>query len=282
MKNIGLVLEGGGMRGLYTAGVLDVFMNNNIYFPYVIGVSAGACNAASYISRQIGRNKRVILDYIGDPRYMSYRNFFKEGNLFGTDFVFNEIPNKLIPFDYHTYNNSKETFVIVATDCNRGTPVYFYKKNGHDVLNQLKASSSLPFLSPIVDINGMKLLDGGIVDSIPIKKSIEDGNKKNVIILTRDKNYRKKPFKGNFVSKKVYKNYENIVQAINNRYKIYNETLDYIEELELSGKAFVIRPKESLQIGRLEKNKVKLEKLFNQGYYDSENCFNKLSEWIKI
>jgi len=282
MKNIGLVLEGGGMRGLYTAGVLDVFMNNNIYFPYVIGVSAGACNAASYISRQIGRNKRVILDYIGDPRYMSYRNFFKEGNLFGTDFVFNEIPNKLIPFDYHTYNNSKETFVIVATDCNRGTPVYFYKKNGHDVLNQLKASSSLPFLSPIVDINGMKLLDGGIVDSIPIKKSIEDGNKKNVIILTRDKNYRKKPFKGNFVSKKVYKNYENIVQAINNRYKIYNETLDYIEELELSGKAFVIRPKESLQIGRLEKNKVKLEKLFDQGYSDSEDCFNKLSEWINI
>ena len=280
MENIGLVLEGGGMRGLYTAGVLDVFMNKNIYFPYVIGVSAGACNAASYISRQKGRNKKVSIDYIGDSRYLSYRNFFKEGSIFGMNFMFEEIPNKLIPFDYHTYNNSKETFVIVATDCNTGTPVYFYKKTGHDILNQLKASSSLPFLSPIVDINGMKLLDGGIVDSIPIKKSIKDGNKKNVVILTQNKNYRKRPSKGNFVAKTVYKKYDKIIDALNNRYKMYNETLDFIDELELKKEIFVIRPKKALDVGRLEKNKFKLEELFHQGYSDCEDCYNQLNEWI--
>ena len=280
MKNIGLVLEGGGMRGLYTAVVLDFFMNKSIYFPYVIGVSAGACNAASYISRQKGRNKKVTLDYIGDPRYLSYRNFFKEGSVFGMNFMFEEIPNKLIPFDYHTYNNSKETFVIVATDCNTGDPVYFYKESGHDILNQLKASSSLPFLSPIVDINGMKLLDGGIADSIPIKKSIKDGNEKNVVILTRNKDYRKKPFNGNFISKRIYKNYDKIIDAINNRHKIYNETLDFIEELESKKQIFVIRPNKALEVGRLEKDKSKLERLFNQGYSDSENCYNQLNEWI--
>lgn len=280
MKNIGLVLEGGGMRGIYTAGILDFFMDKNIYFPYVIGVSAGACNAASYISRQKGRNKKVTLDYIDDSRYLSYRNFFKEGSIFGMNFMFEEIPNKLIPFDYNAYNNSEETFVIVATDCNTGTPVYFYKESGHDILNQLKASSSLPFLSPIVDINGMKLLDGGIGDSIPIKKSIEDGNEKNIVILTRNKGYRKKPTKGSFISKKIYKNYDYLVEAINNRYKIYNETLDYIEELESKNQVFIIRPSEQVKVGRLEKDKTKLENLFNQGYSDSENCFKQLSEWI--
>jgi len=280
MENIGLVLEGGGMRGLYTAGVLDAFMDMDMYFPYVIGVSAGACNAASYISRQKGRNKKVTIGYIRDPRYLSYRNFFKQGSIFGMNFMFDEIPNKLVPFDYHTYNNSKETFVIVATDCNTGTPVYFYKKHGHDILNQLKASSSLPFLSPMVDIKGLKLLDGGIVDSIPIRKSISDGNKKNVVILTQNKGYRKKPFKGNFISKKIYKNYSKIIEALNNRYKIYNETLDFIEELESEKKIFVIRPTQPLAVGRLEKDTSKLENLFNQGYSDTENHYTKLSEWL--
>ena len=280
MENIGLVLEGGGMRGLYTAGVLDVFLNKKIYFPYVIGVSAGACNAASYISRQVGRNKKVTINYIGDHRYLSYRNFFKEGSIFGMKFMFDEIPNKLVPFDYDTYNNSKETFVIVATDCNTGTPVYFYKENGHDVLNQLKASSSLPFLSRMVDIDGMKLLDGGITDSIPLRKSIEDGNKKNVVILTQNKEYRKKPFNGNFISRKIYKNYDKVIEAMNNRYKIYNETLDFIEELESKGQIFVIRPKEPLDVGRLEKDKTKLEKLFAQGYSDAEDSYSQLEEWI--
>jgi predicted patatin/cPLA2 family phospholipase len=282
MKDIGLVLEGGGMRGIYTAGVLDLFMDKNIYFPYVIGVSAGACNAASYISKQKGRSKKVNIDFINDHRYLSYRNLLKEKSLFGMKFMFDEIPNKLIPFDYNTYNNSKTTFVIVATDCNSGKPVYFYKEEGHDILSQLKASCSLPLVSPIVNFNGMKLLDGGISDSMPIKKSIEDGNQRNVIILTRNKGYRKKPTRGSFILKRMYKDYDYLVESINNRFKTYNETLDYIEELEEKNQVFVIRPSQQLEVGRLEKNKNKLENLFNQGYLDSEKCSKKLNEWLSL
>ncbi|MBC8060203.1 MAG: patatin family protein [Clostridiaceae bacterium] len=280
MKNIGLVLEGGGMRGVYTAGVLDLFMDKDIYFPYVIGVSAGACNAASYLSRQKGRSKEINIGFINDHRYLSFRNLLKERSIFGMKFMFDELPNRLVPFDYATYNKSETTFVIVATDCISGKPVYFYKKKGHDILNQLKASCSLPFLSPIITINGMKLLDGGISDSIPIKKAIEDGTKRNVIILTRNKGYRKKPTKGNFISRKIYKNYDCLIEAINNRYKVYNETLDYIEMLEANKQVFVIRPSELLNVGRLEKNKQKLEDLFNQGYSDAEKCCGELNEWL--
>lgn len=280
MNNTGLVLEGGGMRGLYTAGVLDFFMDRNLYFPYIIGVSAGACNASSYISRQIGRTKKVNLKFIGDHRYLSYRNFIKEKSIFGMKFMFEEIPNNLIPFDYSTYNKSKETFVIVATNCSTGQPEYFYNVHGHDLITELKASSSLPFLSPMVEYKGMKLLDGGVSDSIPIKKALQDGNKKNLVILTRDKQYRKAPFNGSFISKKVYKNYPNLNYALENRYKIYNETLDYIDEMEGTNELFVIRPSSKLEVGRLEKNKSKLENLFNQGYEDAKSNYDSLINWI--
>ncbi|GAA0730667.1 patatin family protein [Clostridium malenominatum] len=280
MENIGLILEGGGMRGLYTAGVLDFFMEKNLYFPYTIGVSMGACNGCSYISKQIGRSKDINVGYIRDPRYIGYRNFLKCKSIFGLDFMYNQIPNKLNIFDYDTFFNSKEKFVVVATDCVTGEPVYFNKSREEDILTIIKASASLPFIAPIVKYKEKFLLDGGIADSIPIKKSIEDGNEKNVIILTRPKEYRKTPFKHKGLVKKVYSGYDNLIEAILNRYKNYNETLDYIEKLEEEGKVFVIRPEGNIKVGRIERNKEKLEALYNMGYNDIEKNYSQLLNWI--
>jgi predicted patatin/cPLA2 family phospholipase len=282
VENIGLVLEGGGMRGLYTTGVLDFFMHKNLYFPYVIGVSMGACNAASYISRQKGRTKRVNINYIDDPRYLSIKNWIKKKGIFGSDFVFDEIPNKIELFDTETFNKAKERFIIVTTDCDSGKPVYFEKSECQDeILDVIKASSSLPFVSPIVKYKGINLLDGGISDPIPVKKSIEDGNNKNVIVLTRNKGYLKKPLKMKFLVKKVYSSHKGLIDSMINRYRKYNDTIKYIEKLEREGKAFVIRPLETMKVKRIEKDKKKLNELYEQGYRDAKNCYENLKKWIE-
>src|SRR5690625_4380963 len=190
MVGAGLILEGGGMRGLYTAGVLEYFMEQDLYFPYKIGVSAGACMVASYLYRQKERNKKVILGYIEDKRYISFSNFIKKREVFGMDFIFDEIPNQLVPFDMDTYRKNSEELVIVTTDCETGQPVYFDKTNqGDDLVLLLRASSSLPFVASSVEYKGRHLLDGGIVDPIPIKKAQQDGFEKNVIILTKPEGY---------------------------------------------------------------------------------------------
>lgn len=290
MKNIelnaisstGLVLEGGGMRGLYTAGILDFFLDKKLYLPYVVGVSAGACHAASYISRQWGRNKRVNIGYIQDPRYLSYRNLIKTKSLFGMDFVFDEIPNRLEPFDYEAFYQSNQSYYIGTTDCVTGEPVYFdAKKSTPDlILKALMASSSLPFISKTVEIEGKVLLDGGIVDPIPVRKSMQDGNTKQVIILTRNKDYRKKPFKAKWLAERFYEKYPLFTKAMINRHAIYNETLDLINEQENSGESFVIRPSEPLIVGRLERNPEKLTHLYRLGYRDAENSYLKLQEFL--
>ncbi|WP_446897749.1 patatin-like phospholipase family protein [Clostridium sp. LBM24168] len=283
MENIGLVLEGGGMRGLYTAGVLDFFMEKNLYFPYVIGVSMGACNAASYISRQKGRNKRININYIDDPRYLSIKNWISRKGIFGSDFIFNEIPNKLELFNTETFNNSSERFVIGATDCDNGKPVYFEKdKCKDDILDIIKASSSLPFMAPIVKYKGINLLDGGISDPIPVKKSIKDGNNRNVIILTRNKGYVKKPFKLKILAKKVYSSHKGLIDSMMNRYKKYNDTIRYIEKLESEGKAFVIRPSKVMKVKRIEKNKRKLTELYEQGYKEAKKYYDHLNNWLEL
>lgn len=280
MKKIGLVLEGGGMRGVYTSGVLDFFMENNLYFPYTIGVSAGAGNAVSYISRQIGRSKKATVDSIDDPNYISYRNLIRHGYLFHMDLIFDEMPNKLIPFDYETFYNSQEECIIVASNCETGRPVYFTKKDCKDIMMVCRASSSLPLVSNIVEIDGMPLMDGGVTDSIPIRKSIDDGNELNVLILTRDKEYRKKPTRGKWLFEKAYEKYPKFQEAILNRYKSYNKTLDYIDKLEKENKVFVIRPSEPVKIKRIEKDTEKLTELYNAGYEDAKIIFPKLLEWI--
>lgn len=272
LHDIGLVLEGGGMRGVYTAGVLEYFMEEEIFFPYVIGVSAGAGVAASYLSKQKGRNKIVNIDYAVDPRYLSLKNYWKKGELFGMDFIFNEIPNKLVPYHYDELlvNNPAE-FVIGTTDVVTGKPVYFHKKDyGQDVLTVMKASSSLPFVAPIVDFKNQKLLDGGISDPIPIKKAQNDGFKKNIVVLTRNEGYRKKPSKFHFLVKRKYPEYKGLQKALADRYLKYNETVDYLEKEEKSGNTIIIRPQTPLEVGRVERNPEKLQKLYEQGYTDAK------------
>lgn len=281
MENIGLVLEGGGMRGLYTCGVLEFFMEENLYFNYIIGVSAGACNAVSYISRQKGRNKKVNIDFSNNWRYMSFRNFLKEKSFIGMNYIFDEIPNKHVKFDFQAFSKASCKFLVGVTDCRTGTPLYFNKEDISDGFYALRASSSLPVISPMVNFKGYELLDGGITDSIPIVKSINDGNDKNIIILTRNKGYRKTPMKFGNLIKMKYKKYPLLVKALMNRYKKYNETLDYIEQLENQGKAIVIRHSGELKVGRLERNSQKLLELYESGYEDAKNSYEEIIKFIQ-
>lgn len=280
MINSGLVIEGGGMRGVYTAGVLDFFMEKNLYFEDCYAVSAGSCHASSYYSKQIGRSIKVILDYIQDKRYCSVNSLIKTGDMFGVEMLYNQIPNELVPYDYDTFNKFKGNFYSVVTNCKTGKAEYIKVKNMEKDIVAVRASSSLPLLSRIVEINGEEYLDGGVTDSIPIVKSIEDGHKKNVLILTRDNTYRKS--KGSFSNlfKIKYKKYPNLVKAIENRYKMYNETIDFIEEKRKNGEVFVIQPKRSVNIGRIEKNKTKLKDLYDEGYNDAKECYEELIKFI--
>jgi predicted patatin/cPLA2 family phospholipase len=280
MNNIGLVLEGGGMRGVFSSGVMEYFLENNLFFPYIIGVSAGACNASSYLSRQRGRNEQVNIKFADDPRYLSLRNLLFHGNLFGMNFIFHEIPEKLIPFDFDTFLNIKEKFIIVATDCETGKPVYFNNSTTkEEYIEILKASSSLPYVSPFIKYNGRILLDGAISDSIPIQKSIEDGNSRNIVILTRNKGYRKQPLRLSRLASLKYRKYPNLIKALENRYKIYNNTMDFIEKLEEKGEILVIRPVQPLLVGRVEKDKNKLYELFKHGYEEGKRNYNKILDF---
>ena len=280
MENVGLVLEGGGMRGLYTCGVLEFFMEKDLYFNYIIGVSAGACNAVSYIAKQKGRNRQVNLQFVKDWRYMSFRNLLLKKSFFGMDFIFDEIPSKHIPFDFATFHNSNCKFLVGTTDCNTGKPLYLNKEDLSEGFHALRATSSLPFISPIVNFKGYELLDGGISDSIPIVKSVKDGNTKNIIILTRNKEYRKSPMKYANLVKLKYKKYPSLIKTMTDRYKNYNETLEYIEQLESEGKIIVIRPSQELMVGRLEKDPKKLQELFKNGYEDAKNYHERIMQFI--
>lgn len=268
-KNVGLVLEGGGLRGVYTAGVLDAFLDNEVKFPYVIGVSAGVCNAVSYFSKQKGRNIKINVEHCDDKEYFGVRNMLKKGSMFNEEMMFDKLPHQLYPFDYDTYSKEYTKLIAVVTDCERGEPLYYELddlKNQYDIV---KASSWLPFISKMVKFDGKKLLDGGVTDSIPVKKALKDGCEKCVVVLTRPKDYRKEPSKATNLSNVVYRKYPNLIKALYNRHKDYNDTLDYIEKLEEEGKIVVIRPSEALDISRLEKDPQKLLKAYRLGYDDA-------------
>ncbi|MDM5187204.1 patatin family protein [Bacillus sp. DX4.1] len=282
LENTGLVLEGGGMRGVYTAGILEYFMEQDLYFPYIVGVSAGACNAASYLSRQKDRNKTVNIEYITHPRYLSYKNFWKKRQLFDMNFIFHEIPTQHVPFDFDTYFNSTERFLVGTTDCETGQPMYFEKDGTvEEALTLLQASSSLPFIAPIVNFRGKKLLDGGISDPIPVRKAQQDGYEKSVVILTRNHGYSKRKSKFGWIAAKAYKKYPNLVNTMLARYEIYNETLHYIEKEEAAGNLFVIRPEVLLQVDRMEKDPQKLQGLYEQGYQDAAKQFADLQAFLQ-
>lgn len=281
MKKTGLVLEGGGSRGIYTAGVIHYLMDQNIYLPYVIGVSAGACNGSSYVARQIDRNRAVLIDYLDHPDYISFRNFVKNREIFGMDFLFDVLPNELEPFDFDAFNAAKEEFVIGATDCMTGEPVFYKREDYKDeILKIIRASSSLPLFAPVVEYDNRSLLDGGISDPIPIKQSVKDGNQKNVVILTRNRGYVKKPQSFGWYMRRKYKEYPGLLKAIERRHHVYNETLSYIFEEEKKGNVFVISPSEKLEVGRIERSKAKLTDLYHLGMKDVKKLSEELREFL--
>ena len=280
MIKAGLVVEGGGMRGVYSSGVLDFFIEKDLFFENNYGVSAGACHLCSYLAKQYKRAFRVNVDYLNDKRYCSVHSLLKTGNLFGAEMLYDIIPNELDLFDYDTYNKNESNFYVVITDINTGKPEYVKIGDLKKDIIYVRASSSLPLLAQNVKINDKEYLDGGISDSIPIKKSIADGNKKNVVILTRDSTYRKGKNSLMPIIKLKFKKYPNFVKSMADRYIVYNEILDFIKELEDNGDVFVIRPKKPVNIGRTEKNREKLEALYNDGYNDAKDCYEELLKYL--
>ena len=276
----GLVLEGGGMRGVYTAGVLDFFIDKDIYFENTYGVSAGICHACSYLAKQRDRAYRVNVDYLDDKRYASFYSLVTTGDYFGVKMVYEDIPNKLYPFDKKTFEEYEGNLYSVVTNMKTGEAEYIKLKDMDKDIIYVRASSSLPLLSRIVKVDGKEYLDGGIADSIPIEKAIKDGNEKNVVVLTQPNGYRKEENKLLPVMKIKYKKYPNFINSMANRHINYNNSLDKIKEEEEKGNVFVIRPSESLDITRLEKNKDKLEALYNLGYNDAKKAYNKLLNFI--
>lgn len=279
MEDVSLVLEGGGMRGVFTSGVLDAFMEENMYFPYIIGVSAGACNALSYLSRQSDRSRHINVTYASDPRYIDVKNIFKGKGMFNMDFLFREIADHLVPFDYEAFNQASERFVVPSTDCLTGQPVYFEKHETDKIIAAVQASSSLPLVGIPVELEDYTLLDGGIVDPIPLGKAMDDGYKKHVLILTRPKGYRKKPFRLKYTSKLLYRKYPNLVEALLNRHVVYNQTMDMIDRLEANGDIYVIRPQAHEQVKRAEKDPETLNALHQAGYDSGRNHVEKILAW---
>ncbi|WP_439183798.1 patatin-like phospholipase family protein [Carboxylicivirga taeanensis] len=281
-SNTALVLEGGGFRGMYTAGVLDAFLYNGIRFPYVIGVSAGAAYGISYVSEQFGRNKEVNLKYTADPRYMSLGNLLRKGNLFDWDFVYGEVPDKLVPFDFDALFNSSTEFEIGVTNVQSGEAEYYSSRNLNrdELLAAITASSSLPFVSKMAKLHEQVYMDGGLADSVPVMHALNKGYERVVVILTRNKNYRKNPARFRGVIKACYRQYPKLVEAILSRADRYNKTLDELEQLEQAGRAYLIRPDQPMSVSRIENNAQKLDALYQQGFDEAKQQVQDLQYWL--
>uniref|UniRef100_A0AB33IUM0 Patatin family protein n=1 Tax=Prevotella sp. GTC17254 TaxID=3236794 RepID=A0AB33IUM0_9BACT len=265
-RNTGLVLEGGGMRGVFTSGVLDAFMKHGLYFHYVVAVSAGACNGMSYMSRQPRRARISNIDYLVRYDYIGIRHLVTQGCIFDRDLLYDRFPNQLLPFDFDTFFQSSDVFEMVTTNCNTGFPMYLSETRDHQrLLDIVRASSSLPYVSKIVPVDGIPMLDGGIVDSIPVMRAVETGHPTNVAILTRNKGWRDTG-KDRKVPKFIYKNYPRLRVALSRRHILYNQQLDMVDALEASGQLVCIRPERPLEVGRIEKDINKLERLYEEGF----------------
>ena len=269
------------MRGVYTAGVLDYFLDQKIEFSSCYGVSAGACHACSYLSKQKGRAFATNVNYLKDKRYCSVHSLITTGDLFGVEMLYDIIPNQLIPYDYQAFEDNKCKFYAVATNCRTGEPEYFHIKNMRRDINAVRASSSLPLLARRVIINNAEYLDGGISDSIPLKKSIKDGNKINVLVLTRDSSYRKRPNKLARIIRLKYSDCPQLIKRLEERHENYNKTLEFIAEERNAGRAFVIQPKNTVNIGLIEKDRNKLEALYKEGYNDAEEAYPRLIKFLE-
>lgn len=274
----GLIMEGGAMRGLFTAGVTDVMMENSIKFDGAIGVSAGAAFGCNYKSGQIGRAARYNIKYCRDKRYCSIWSLIFTGNLFGTKFCYHDLPEKLDIFDDEAFSANPMPFYVVCTDVLTGKPLYKkYEKSDDNFAEWVRASSSLPLVSKVVELEGNKLLDGGISDSIPIKYFENIGYDRNVIILTQPKGYRKEKTSSLPLVRATLRKYPNMIKSVENRHIMYNETVKYIEEKEKLGEVLVIRPDEALPIKRTSHDPEKLREVYEEG----RRIANKYIEEIK-
>lgn len=262
----GLILEGGGMRGIFTIGVLDNFMDRGIRFPYIIGVSAGACNGLSYMSQQRGRAKYADVDLLKEYNYIGLKYLFTKGNIMNFDLLFHKFPEEISPYDYDKLAGSPERYEMVTTSCLTGRPCYFEeKKNPKRVIEIVKASSSLPFVCPIAYVDGEPMLDGGISDSIPLERAMSLGYDNNLVVLTRNLGYRK-PQKATKVPFFFYRKYPNIKDAIRNRNAMYNKQMELVEKMENEGRVGVLRPVKPVEVGRIERDIDKLLALYQEGY----------------
>lgn len=276
----GMVLEGGGIRGIYTSGVLDCFLDEGIQTEALFGVSAGIVNGINYVSGQKGRSLKVNTKYIKDKRYLSLYSLLTTGNIFGVDFCYNVLPNKLLPYDYEAFKKSNIKCFAAVSNLITGQAEYKLCKDIHYDLEYVRASASLPLLSRIVKIGGSPYLDGGVCDSIPLMASIRHGYQKNIVILTRPRGYKKTPSHMIPAVAYTYRNYPKFVQAYKTRHIRYNHTLEFIENQEEKGKVFVIRPSHYLKMGRLEKNLDRIYSMYQLGYQDAKKAIPKLKKFL--
>ncbi len=271
-----LVLEGGGMRGIFTCGVLDYLMDNKIIFPYSVGVSAGACNGLSYMSHQRGRGKYSNIDLLAKYKYIGIRPLLKKRGLIDQQLLFHRFPDKILPYNYKAYAENPGRFEMVTTDCVSGKPCYWEEKHDEKrIIDIVKASSSLPYACPIIHVDGKPMLDGGIVDSIPLQRAFDQGYENCVVVLTRNKGYRKSD-KEVMVPRFIYKEYPRLRVALRNRNKVYNEQLELVERLEDEGKIKVIRPLKPIVVDRMETNVRKLTDLYEEGYECAKRMFEAI------
>lgn len=284
MIKAALILEGGALRGMYTSGVLDTFLKNNMEFECVAGVSAGALNAMNYISKQPGRSAKINLEYCDDPRYIGRKAFIKNKGIIGYDYLFGDISENKVPFDYKSFENTNQRFIIVTTNCEKAETEYLEKSNCNDLFKAAQASSSMPLASAMVEINNNHYLDGAVTTSIPVKWALEQGYEKVVVVLTRDKTYRK-PILSNKMKKLhklAYHKYPKLIEKLNTMPERYNKLQEELIDLEKEGKIFIIRPEKEVTVSRLEKDKEKLENLYKEGIAEAEKNLDALKEYLEI
>ncbi len=282
MKKTGMILEGGGQRGIFTSGVLDYLMGQRLVVPYVIGVSAGACNAVDYVSGQILRTKECMLDAQLDHELYGMKTMLKTKHYMNMDLIFDQFPNQEYPFDYEAFARSPMRCLLAATNCLTGRVEFIEEYRDRErLMAACRASSSLPFAAPMVEVDGIPMLDGGIADSVPVRKAIADGYDYNIIILTRGRGYYKNEDNSRLMSlvKLYYRRYPKLVQALMRRDHVYNREMDLIGHLEKQGRAFVIRPSMPC-VSRTERDLEKLEDFYWHGYETAGKLYPKLKEWM--
>lgn len=281
MYQAGLVLEGGGMKGVYTSGVLDFFLDKGVEFSSVYGVSAGACSMCSFLSKQRGRAFDITVDYLDTRRYCSLESLLTSGDLFNVEMCYHLIPDYLSPYDYDTFDAYQGKAYSVATNIETGRPRYFRIRDMKKDIDKIRASASLPLVSRNVKIGGSYYLDGGISDAIPLQQSVLDGNRKNVVVMTKETGYVRKPSEHLELVKLRYLKYPKVYELMSERHVNYNNTVAYIEKQREEGKVFVIRPNKKSDVGRIEKDREKLTALYSEGYQDAADCYEELLAYLK-